>query len=123
MTNGLLTNVQPLNETVGDFVKFNVETTQSFLKEAIGEVVGGNAYNVTEVSKWTTLVMEKGLNYLMNTFKGYKFILTSTFVEKTGGGLNTTSTCFWDDSTDESCLVRWENKSMAVIIQVFAVAI
>ncbi len=33
------------------------------------------------------------------------------------------SSCFWDNGTDGSCTVRWENKTMYCIVSVFGLAI
>ena len=40
-----------------------------------------------------------------------------------GAGLHTASSCYWDNSTDGSCTVRWENKTMYCIVSVFGLAI
>ncbi|VDN06031.1 unnamed protein product [Thelazia callipaeda] len=41
----------------------------------------------------------------------------------TGAGLSVSSTCYWDKTTDMSFTVRWENKAVVTIVNVFAVAI
>lgn len=32
-------------------------------------------------------------------------------MQKTGAGLQSASSCYWDNQTDGSCTVRWENKT------------
>jgi Tctex-1 family. len=49
--------------------------------------------------------------------------VTCTIMQKNGAGLHTASSCFWDNSTDGSCTVRWENKTMYCIVSVFGLAI
>ena len=44
-------------------------------------------------------------------------------MQKNGAGLHTASSCYWDNSTDGSCTVRWENKTMYCIVSVFGLAI
>ncbi len=44
-------------------------------------------------------------------------------MQKNGGGLHTASSCYWDNSSDGSCTVRWENKTMYCIVSVFGLAI
>ncbi|PIO26236.1 hypothetical protein AB205_0119440 [Aquarana catesbeiana] len=44
-------------------------------------------------------------------------------MQKRGGGLHSASSSFWDNTTDGSCTVRWENRTMYCIVNVFAVAI
>jgi hypothetical protein len=51
------------------------------------------------------------------------FLVTCVVVQKNGAGVHTSSSCFWDNSTDGSCTVRWENKTMYCIVSVFGLAI
>lgn len=44
-------------------------------------------------------------------------------MQKNGAGLHTASSCFWNNETDGSCTVRWENKTMYCIVSVFGLAI
>lgn len=44
-------------------------------------------------------------------------------MQKNGAGLHSTSSCYWDNNTDGSCTVRWENKTMYCIVSVFGLAI
>lgn len=44
-------------------------------------------------------------------------------MQKNGAGLHTASSCFWDNTTDGSCTVRWENKTMYCIVSVFGLSI
>ena len=37
-------------------------------------------------------------------------------------GLTVSSSCLWDKSTDGSCTVRWENKSICCIVNVFGLS-
>ena len=53
----------------------------------------------------------------------FSFAVTCTIMQKNGAGLHTASTCFWDNATDGSCTVRWENKTMYCIVSVFGLAI
>lgn len=50
-------------------------------------------------------------------------IVTCVVVQKNGAGVHTASSCFWDNATDGSCTVRWENKTMYCIVSVFGLAI
>ncbi|KAG8309671.1 hypothetical protein J6590_078967 [Homalodisca vitripennis] len=49
--------------------------------------------------------------------------VTCTIMQKNGAGLHTASSCYWDNTTDGSCTVRWENKTMYCIVSVFIVRI
>ncbi|XP_078264705.1 dynein light chain Tctex-type 1-like [Rhinoraja longicauda] len=49
--------------------------------------------------------------------------VTCAVMQKSGAGLHTASSCYWDSSTDGSCTVRWENRTMYCVVSVFAVSI
>lgn len=49
--------------------------------------------------------------------------VTCVIMQKNGAGLHTASSCYWDNSSDGSCTVRWENKTMYCIVSVFGLAI
>ncbi|XP_035757885.1 dynein light chain Tctex-type 3 isoform X1 [Egretta garzetta] len=51
------------------------------------------------------------------------FRVTCAVMQRSGAGLHTASSCFWDTTTDGTCTVRWENRTMNCIVNVFAVAI
>ena len=56
-------------------------------------------------------------------YVNYHFSVTCVIMQKNGAGLHTASSCYWDNSTDGSCTVRWENKTMYCIVSVFGLAI
>ena len=57
----------------------------------------------------------------MNT--PFKDIATCVIMQKNGAGLHTSSSCYWDNTTDGSRTVRWESKSMYCIVTVFGLGI
>ncbi|RWS26594.1 hypothetical protein B4U80_08047 [Leptotrombidium deliense] len=104
-------------------VTLNTDDLQKYAKEAIEGVLGSNSYQHTKVNQWSNAVSEQLIAQLTKTSKAFKYIVTCVIVQKTGAGVNTSTSCFWDSTTDTSCIVRWENKSLHCIVQVFALAI
>lgn len=102
--------------------EFVVDEVSAIIKEAIEVSIGGNSYQHSKVNQWTTAVVESCLNGLVKLHKPYKYIVTCTIMQKTGAGLHTASSCYWDNASDGSCTVRWENKSMYCITSVFGLA-
>ena len=80
-------------------------------------------YNHNKVSQWTSSVVEQCLKRLTNLNKPFKYVTTTTIMQKNGAGLHTASSCYWDNATDGSCTVRWENKTMYCVTTVFGLAI
>ncbi|NXU11166.1 DYLT1 protein, partial [Pardalotus punctatus] len=93
------------------------------LPQAIEGAIGGNAYQHSRVNQWTTSVVEQTLSQLTKLGKPFKYIVTCVIMQKNGAGLHTASSCFWDNSSDGTCTVRWENKTVYCIVSAFGLAI
>ncbi|XP_078514386.1 dynein light chain Tctex-type 3 [Lissotriton helveticus] len=102
---------------------FNADEASSTVKECIDVILGEVDYDQGEVNRWMASVVEQSLARLVKLGKAYKYIVSCTVMQKCGSGLHTASSCFWDNSTDGNCTVRWENRTMCCIVNVFAVAI
>jgi len=103
--------------------QFVVDEVSTIIKESIETVIGGNAYSSSKVNNWTSQVVENVLGNLSKLNKAFKYIVTCVIMQKNGAGLHTASSCYWDNTTDGSCTVRWENKTMYCIVSVFGLAI
>ncbi|XP_026497601.1 dynein light chain Tctex-type [Vanessa tameamea] len=103
--------------------QFIVDDVSKIIKEAIENSIGGTAYQHNKVNQWTSAVVESCLCQLTKLQKPYKYVVTCTIMQKNGAGLHTASSCFWDNNTDGSCTVRWENKTMYCIVSVFGLGI
>uniref|UniRef100_A0A0A9WVY5 Dynein light chain Tctex-type 1 n=1 Tax=Lygus hesperus TaxID=30085 RepID=A0A0A9WVY5_LYGHE len=110
-------------DEIGEEPQFVVDEVSSIIKEAIEESIGGNTYAQNKVNQWTTNVVEACLGNLTKLQKAFKYIVTCTIMQKTGAGLHSASSCYWDNTTDGSCTVRWENKTMYCIVSVYGLAI
>ncbi|VUZ50274.1 unnamed protein product [Hymenolepis diminuta] len=104
-------------------VTFVVDEVTNIVKESIENNVGNSSYVHTKVPQWTSTIVEQILNQLTKLGKPFKYIVTCVIMQKCGAGLHTASSCYWDNSTDGSCTVKWENKSMYFIVTVFGLAI
>jgi len=107
----------------GEETAFVVDEVSNIIKESIEGAIGGNAYQHNKVNQWTSNVVEQCLNQLTKLGKPFKYIVTCVIMQKNGAGLHTASSCYWDNTTDGSCTVRWENKTMYCIVSVFGLAI
>lgn len=103
--------------------QFVVDEVSAAIKEAIESVIGGNTYQHNKVNQWSSSIMDNCLQQLVKLQKPFKYIVTCVVVQKNGAGVHTASSCFWDNTTDGSCTVRWENKTMYCIVSVFGMSI
>lgn len=51
------------------------------------------------------------------------FSVRMTVTQKNGSGLHTAAAYYWDTATDGTCTVRWENKYMYCIVNIWGLAL
>ncbi|KAM8858089.1 dynein light chain Tctex-type 3 [Synchiropus splendidus] len=107
----------------GDESLFNPDDVSNSVKECIEGIIGGSDYNQTKVNQWTGKIVEQSLTYLVKQGRPFKYIVNCIIMQKSGAGLHTANSCYWDTTTDGSCTVRWENRTMNCVVSVFAVAL
>ncbi|XP_076021982.1 dynein light chain Tctex-type 3 [Genypterus blacodes] len=107
----------------GNEGSFNTEEADNLVKECIEKAIGGEDYNQSQVNKWTAAIVEHSLTQMIKLGKPFKYIVTCAVMQKSGAGLHTANSCYWDTNMDGSCTVRWENRTMYCVVSVFAVAI
>lgn len=108
---------------IGQNQSFDYDEVKSLISDSIEPVIGQSVYAPKKVHDHTSNVVESVLKNLQQLGKPFKYTVTCIIMQKNGAGLHTASTCYWDTKTDGSCCVRWENKTMHVIVTVFALHI
>lgn len=98
------------NESENAFV---VDEVSMIIKESVENAIGVNMYQHNKVNQWTSNIVEQCLKRLTALNKPFKYVVSVVMLQKTGAGLHTASSCFWDNNTDGSCTVRWENKTIS----------
>lgn len=106
-----------------DEVGFAPDDVNSIIKESIDAVLQNQQYSEVKVGQWTSQCLEGCMQRLSALNKPYKYVVTCIIMQKTGAGLHTAASCFWDCNTDGSRTVRWENKTMWCITTVFGLAL
>lgn len=102
---------------------FVVEDVNNIIKDSIDHTLQSAEYQHNKVAQWTSNIVEQALKRLTSLNKPFKYIVTAIIMQKNGAGLHTASSCFWDNTSDGSCTVRWENKTMYCIVSVYGLAI
>ncbi|NP_001134975.1 Dynein light chain Tctex-type 1 [Salmo salar] len=102
---------------------FVVDDITTIIKDTVETTIGSSAYQQNRINQWTSSVVETSLNQLSKLGKPFKYIVTCIILQKNGAGLHTASSCFWDNTMDRSCMVRWENKTTYCIVCVFGLAV
>ncbi|XP_065111257.1 dynein light chain Tctex-type 1 [Paramisgurnus dabryanus] len=107
----------------GEETLFVVDEITTIIKETVESIIGNSSFQRSQINLWSSSIVESSLNQLTKLRKPFKYIVTCILLQKNGAGLHTASSCFWDNTTDGSCTVRWENKTMYCIVSVFGLAI
>ncbi|KAK9959731.1 hypothetical protein ABG768_009833 [Culter alburnus] len=102
---------------------FVVDEITTVIKEVVESTIGNSSYQHSKINQWMSNIVESSLNQLTKLGKPFKYIVTCIILQKNGAGLHTASSCFWDNTTDGSCTVRWENKTIYCSVSVFGLAI
>uniref|UniRef100_I3KA11 Dynein light chain Tctex-type 3 n=1 Tax=Oreochromis niloticus TaxID=8128 RepID=I3KA11_ORENI len=82
-------------------VVFNPDEISVSVKECVEGVIGGTDYNQSKVNQWTASIVEHSLTHLVKQGRPFKYIVNCTIMQKSGAGLHTANSCYWDTATDE----------------------
>ena len=99
------------------------DDVNDIIKETVDGVLQNQDYAHPLVGQWTNDVVAQCVRRLTALGKPFKYVVTCVLLQRTGAGLHTASSCYWDTETDGSRTVRWENKTMYCIVSVFGLAI
>lgn len=103
--------------------KFVADDVSTLIQETIEQILGGSSYQSSKIDAWSNQVIEQSLAKLTAQDKAFKYLVTATLMQKMGAGLHAATSCYWDASTDGSCTVKWENKTMICAVSVFGLAV
>ncbi|CAM6129347.1 unnamed protein product [Calypogeia fissa] len=101
---------------------FLADEINGIIKDSIDEAILTSQFNHDKVLHWTSGVAEVCMKRLTGLAKPFKYIVTCVIMQKNGAGMITATSCYWDRDTDGSRTIRWENKSMYVIVTVFGIS-
>lgn len=99
------------------------DDVEAIVKESIDAVLANAPYKHAFVGQWTNDVVETCVKRLAGLNKPFKYVVTCVIMQRNGAGLHTAASCFWDNDTDGSRTVRWENKSMYCVVTAFGLAL
>ncbi|XP_067135437.1 dynein light chain Tctex-type 1-like [Centruroides vittatus] len=98
---------------------FDKDEIKPVIKDAIETVIGNNIYQQNMIDQWMNNIHENILGQLIKLNKPLKYIVITVVVQRTGSGLHTTGSCYWDETTDGCCMVIWENDTIQCVSKVY----
>eukprot|EP00499_Haloplacidia_sp_CaronLabIsolate_P007950 CAMPEP_0196782550 /NCGR_PEP_ID=MMETSP1104-20130614/11592_1 /TAXON_ID=33652 /ORGANISM="Cafeteria sp., Strain Caron Lab Isolate" /LENGTH=120 /DNA_ID=CAMNT_0042152789 /DNA_START=1 /DNA_END=363 /DNA_ORIENTATION=+ len=106
-----------------DEAEFLHDEVVSIVKNVIEDKLKSVVYDPKKLPDYSASVIDAVLKGLLDMSKPFKYVVTCIILQKTGSGLHTAATCFWDGKTDGYCKVPWENSTMHCIVTVYGMAI
>ncbi|CAF3297743.1 unnamed protein product [Rotaria socialis] len=112
-------------------MSFTIDEIKTIVKQVLHDRLGEKQFNYDYTRQWNTDILTEILRRLeqiqdRNLNQQMKYVVTVLIGEKTKEmklGLHTALSCLWDGTTDGCVTVKWENKSIFSIINVFGLAV
>lgn len=101
---------------------FVVDEINLIIKDSIDEAIGSSQFQHDRVTHWSNAVGEACTKRLITLAKPFKYIATTIIMQKTGAGMVMATSSHWDKGSDGTRTIRWENKTMYVIVTIFGVS-
>ena len=106
-----------------DKVPLTTEDANRITKELLEKVIGNEPYKHSDVGAWNNEIVNGVINQLANNDPDVKYIVTCTVVQKNGAGLNSSTTCYWNNARDQWYVVRWENKYLHCLVHIYCITL
>ena len=106
-----------------DAAEFSVEDVEGIVRTAIHVSLNEHSYNPKKVNEWTNLIVTNCLKDLQQLNRPFKYVITCIIMQKSGAGIVTSASTYWDSSKDGLCKVPWQNSTMHCIVTVYGVSV
>lgn len=103
--------------------KFETDAVRAITEQSIQSSLNNQVYDHSSVNKWSSEILEGAVRTCSEKFPSYKFVSQCLILQKAGGGLHVSSSCYWDSNSDGMVTVRWENESMHCIVSIYGLAV
>jgi len=100
------------------------EEVRAALPGCIERILGRDPeFHARYVEQWSQAIGQEVLTTLHEISRNFKYIVSMSIVERTGGRVHTSSAVVWDSRTDGAVSYRWESQAMVCIVQTYGVSI
>lgn len=105
-----------------EFKDVSYKAEQAALK-ALTATLDGKTYAAAKVNEYIDTIGTNTLGELKLISSNFKYVVSCIIVQNVGAGLHFESIAHWDQSTDGSIIVKYENQDLVGICVVMAIAI
>jgi dynein light chain Tctex-type 1 len=100
---------------------FVAEDVKALAKDSIESTLRNRDFKAGVINQWSSSIAEEITKRLCALNKPFKYVASCVIMQKTGAGLHLATSTFWDQTTDSSTTVRWENSTMYAILSIYGV--
>ena len=105
-----------------NFADIEDEITRT-VQSVVARHLDGKAFRASKVKEWVAAIGSMLVKDARDVSESFKYMSSVLILQNNGAGLTSSSSCFFDCTTDGSVTVRWENKAMCCIVTMFATAL
>jgi len=87
----------------------------------VTSIIGESQYAIGSVEEWSKTIAESISTSIQKyEYPGYKYVINTMLIQKSDGGVQSATTCFWDAENDRQVQIRWENKYIHCFVHLYA---
>lgn len=101
--------------------------TNRLVLQILEQHLSGKEYEIQNSLEWSQTIANQILEKITTVHEApqglhrYKYIVNCS-IQKHGSGLQSTSSCLWDSTTDIATCVKYEHKNIDCTVNVYAIA-
>ncbi|KAI2799159.1 Dynein light chain Tctex-type [Blomia tropicalis] len=100
--------------------QLSADEVNRIAKDELEKIIGNESYKHSSVTGWTDTIVDNVIKQLVNFDSNYKYVCTCTIIQKNGAGLSTATRCYWNNQLDCFYNVRWDNKHLHCLMQIYS---
>ena len=109
---------------------FQEDVVKKKVREVVESVLGSCEYDEELVPVWVDSICALCVEELHAAKKPYKYIVTTTILQRTGSAIHSSRSAYWDGVSDGAVTVLWpkrnateqQSKTIIAMVTVFALA-
>jgi len=102
-----------------DEVTLNADRITEIIDESMKATLFTAQWNPKKVDQWAGSITEHCIKRLAELRKPFKYIVTTVIMQRTGAGLHSAFTAYWDNSSDGICSLPFENDTIHCVTTVY----
>jgi len=102
---------------------FNVEEVHAIVHKVCNACLTGQGFLHSKIGQWTATVVENCLKELSAINKPFKYVVSTTIMQRSGASVQTATSQYWDTQKDNYAAYKWENEQMQCLTTVYGVSI